>query len=324
MKRVLTSNFKGFIEGLIVEKRTLGRKYIGSANVLYRFDAFCAEGYPGETVLTQEIAMNWTLLMPGEQMSGLHNRATAIRQLAKYIWRHGIEAYILPDGFTGKVSRHTPHIYSMQELSVLFHVMDHLKPCDQYPFHHFVVPVFYRLIYTCGLRPGEALTIKASDVNLKTGEILIREAKGNKDRIVVLSTDMLVLCRRYYTEMRMHYPRAEVFFPNYLGKAYSVPWMEKTFAKMLIKAGLETSGPNQTRPRLYDLRHTFATECLFRFASEGKDLSVWLVYLSSYMGHLDYDSTAYYMHLTPAYSPAKRVGSDVFNEIVPEVRHEVY
>ena len=67
----------------------------------------------------------------------------------------------------------------------------------------------------------------------------------------------------------------------------------------------------------YELYHV-------EFVKEGKDLSVWLHYLSSYMGHLDYDSTAYYIHLVPAYFPVNNKGSVIFNQIVPEVRHEVY
>lgn len=321
MSRVFVSNFKYFIEGLIAEKRALGLKYVRNESELRRIDAFCAKEYPDETVLNQKIVMDWVSLQPDERMGKLHKRATAIRQLAKYIWRQGIEAYILPDGFTGKMARYNPHIYTKQELSSLFHVMDHCKPCKHYPFYHFVVPVIYRLIYTCGLRPGEALTLKAADVNLQTGEILIREAKGHKDRIVVLSFDMLELCRKYYAKMRIFYPHAEVFFPNYLGKAYSVPWIEKTFVKMWKRTGIKANGP---RTRIYDLRHTFATECLYRFVNEGKDLNAWLPYLSLYMGHLNYDSTAYYIHLVPAYFPVNSKGSDVFNEIVPEVRHEVY
>ena len=317
------SNFQHFIEGLVSEKRTLGQTYFRNESELHRFDAYCAKNYPEETVLTQEIVMNWALLRPDESLGTLHRRASAIRQLAKYMWRHGIEAYVLPDGFTGKRQRYNPHIYTKSELSLLFHAMDYCKPCKQYPFYHFVVPVIYRLIYTCGLRPGEALTLKAVDVNLQTGEILIREAKGHKDRIVVLSFDMLELCRKYYFKMRLFYPHAEFFFPNYLGKAYSVPWIEKTFAKMWKRTGI-TTYENGPTPRIYDLRHTFATECLYRFVSEGKDLNAWLPYLSSYMGHLNYDSTAYYMHLVPAYFPIHSKGSEVFNKIVPEVRHEVY
>lgn len=321
MSYELKSNFKHFIEGLIVEKRTLSLRYIATEKILRRFDAFCADEYPEETTLTQEMALNWALLRPGESVGNLDSRTIAMRQLAKYIRRRGHEAYILPEGFTGKRDKYTPHIYNKSELSALFHVMDHVEPRYQGFFYPYIVPVIYRLIYTCGLRPIEALILNAADVNLQTGEILIREAKGNRDRIVVLSFDMLELCKKYYVKMRVHFPHTEVFFPNCRGEAYSRVWLAKIFTKMWTKTGIKTIG---TQPKLYNLRHTFATECLFRFINEGKDLNVWLHYLSAYMGHKDYDSTAYYMHLVAGYFPVERKGSDVFNEIIPEVRYEVY
>ena len=310
------SNFGEALNGLVAEKHALGIKYESYQAKLIQFDSFCSNEYPEETVLNQELVLNWVTLWPNETFANLKKRATVVRQLAKYLWRHGIPSFVLPEGFVGKSPRYNPHIFTKAELSSLFHVMDHCKPCKQYPFYHYVVPVIFRMIYTCGLRPGEALSLKTTDVNLRTGEILIREAKGHKDRIVVLSLDMLGLCRKYFDRRQLYYPQSDVFFPNYLGKAYSAPWIEKTFEKMWRKTGIKTCG---SMPRIYDLRHTFATECLCRFSRQGKDLNAWLPYLSAYMGHLSYDSTAYYLHLVPAYYLDTSKGSSVFNNIVPEV-----
>ena len=53
------------------------------------------------------------------------------------------------------------------------------------------------------------------------------------------------------------------------------------------------------QPRLYDLRHTFATHRLHQWVKEGKDVNACLAYLSEYMGHSNLESTAYYIHLLP-------------------------
>lgn len=55
----------------------------------------------------------------------------------------------------------------------------------------------------------------------------------------------------------------------------------------------------EVRPRLYDLRHTFATHRLYQWVKEGKDINACLAYLSGYMGHSNLESTAYYIHLLP-------------------------
>ena len=59
------------------------------------------------------------------------------------------------------------------------------------------------------------------------------------------------------------------------------------------------SGYGEIRPRLYDLRHTFATHRLYQWVKEGKDINACLAYLSEYMGHSNLESTAYYIHLLP-------------------------
>ncbi len=241
MNHVFTSNFSGALRGLIDEKHALGVQYDSYDPILSQFDKFCVDKYPEETSLTQEMVLNWVTLLPGESFGHLKKRATVARQLAKYIWRHGGTAYILPDGYVGKDARYNPHIFTREELAALFHVMDHCKPCKQYPFYHYVVPVMFRMIYTCGLRPSEARLLTTLDVDLQCGKILIREAKGHKDRVVVLSADMLELCRKYMVKRQLYYPDSEMFFPNYMGRAYSDVWMEKTFRKMWDRTGINTN-----------------------------------------------------------------------------------
>ena len=78
---------------------------------------------------------------------------------------------------------------------------------------------------------------------------------------------------------------------------YSMEWIIPTFRKFLQTAGI--SGYGEIRPRLYDLRHTFATHRLYQWVKEGKDINACLAYLSGYMGHSNLESTAYYIHLLP-------------------------
>ncbi len=63
------------------------------------------------------------------------------------------------------------------------------------PARHLVIPVFFRVLYCCGLRSSEARLLKVEDVDLETGKLTIRQSKGNKDRNVMMSEDVLDLCR---------------------------------------------------------------------------------------------------------------------------------
>jgi len=96
------------------------------------------------------------------------------------------------------------------------------------------------------------------------------------------------------------HPERRYFFqsPSVRGDGmYSMEWIIPTFRKFLQTAGI--SGYGEIRPRLYDLRHTFATHRLYQWVKEGKDINACLAYLSEYMGHSNLESTAYYIHLLP-------------------------
>lgn len=205
-------------------------------------------------------------------------------------------------GYSGKKSVLIAprYIYSKEDLSKLFKEIDSLQPSLRAPTKHLVVSVIFRLIYCCGLRPVEARRLRREDVNLFDGTVNILESKGHKDRIVVLSEDMLELCRNYDLRVEKIYPHRKYFFqsPSVRGDGmYSMEWIIPTFRRFLQTAGI--SGCGEIRPRLYDLRHTFATHRLYQWVKEGKDINACLAYLSEYMGHSNLESTAYYIHLLP-------------------------
>lgn len=113
MKLKFESPFAPYIEGLIKQKQALGFTYQGSSRLLYSFDGFCKSNYPNETTLTKELVEAWATKRDGEHVNGLTRRITPIRQLAKYMIRSGIAAYILPDGIPGKQIKYVPYIISI-------------------------------------------------------------------------------------------------------------------------------------------------------------------------------------------------------------------
>ena len=300
MRYTFTGAFAPHICGLIEKKQALGYDYHGSACILQTFDKFCREQFPNETCLTAELAMKWAEKSKTEQNLSRLNRVSVIRELAKYMNSVGEQAYLLPLQLTKKTGRHIPYIYSKEDLSKLFKEIDSLQPSLRAPTKHLVVSVIFRMIYCCGLRPIEARRLRREDVNLFDGTVNILESKGHKDRIVVLSEDMLELCRNYDQCVETIYPDRKFFFPSPSVRGdgmYSMEWIIPTFRKFLQTAGI--SGYGEIRPRLYDLRHTFATHRLHQWVKEGKDVNACLAYLSEYMGHSNLESTAYYIHLLP-------------------------
>ncbi len=297
VNRTYISNFGKHIEEFIVQKQALGYPYEESKRILENFDRFCLEKFPTEHILTKEIGLTFAVRKDTEGAGGFRNRMMPVREFAKYLRRIGIEAYIIPIDLTKKPARYVPHIYSKEELRIFFDTIDQIPVKKNFPVRHLVIPTYFRLVYCCGLRPSEARKLRTEQVDLLGGKLIILESKGHKDRVVPLSEDVLKLCRNYHIKVCKIMPNREFFFPDSNGKMYTKKWAEKTFRVQWAKTGIVRSGTNP--PRIYDFRHTFATHRLYLWMKEGKDLSAYLPYLSSYMGHAQLSDTSYYLHLVP-------------------------
>ena len=240
----------------------------------------------------------WLERHPGESIGYFHSRAGYARGLGKYLASMGIPAFILPEKFTSGRSCFLPYIFTDSELKALFHVID-VQGGKENSLQPFLLSTVFRLIYTCGLRPNEGRMLKRESVNLATGEILITETKGHKERIVVMSDDMTELAASYARLRDAAYPDSPYFFPDRNGNSYSSPWMQNKF-KAFFAAANPGVDPDMLPPvRIYDLRHRFASAALGRWLDNGENLFNRLPYLRAYMGHKELSATVYYIHLLP-------------------------
>jgi integrase len=324
MKRNFASFFAKHIADFIQQKRTFGYKYEETEYTLYVFDKFCVEHFPTAVDLNQELALKWTEKRDCEKVRYQLNRITGIRQFALYMNSIGIAAYVIPFDIHQKcdqTQRSLPYIYSKEELAAIFHSADTLEPVISSPAMHLVLPVMLRLIYSCGLRPAEARNLCVEDVDLNSGSIRILESKGHKDRVVVMTEDMRELARKYDAKISRIYSQRTYFFANNKVRnngMYSMPWSDNIFRKILAKAGI--SKENGNNPRLYDLRHTFATHRIYEWLQNGDDINACMMYLSEFMGHAHPSGTAYYIHLVPEFYPQMtRLGLESSANIIPEV-----
>jgi integrase len=216
--------------------------------------------------------------------------------------RIGVDAYLIPTGIPGKQIRYVPHIYTDQELQAFFGEIDRcaVSPYSP-PARHLIIPVLFRLLYCCGLRSSEARLLKVEDVDLETGQLIIRQSKGNKDRKVMLSEELLALCRIYHAKVSRIFHGRAAFFPNQWGKHYNGQMIDYWFHLFWDKTGIANISGNP--PRVHDFRHSFAVKRLNLWVQEGKDLNAYLPYLSMYLGHAHLTETDYYLHFVPEFFP---------------------
>lgn len=317
MKDSFKSCFAQQMEDFIQYKKALGYARSSYEKFLAIFDRFCLGAFPEEKSLTQQLVMQWVCLRPSETANGVKRRMVAIREFGKYLNAIGIEAYVLPPEMIGPFKPFFPYLFSDEELTAFFEAADSMAPHKLSPYREYTVPVLFRLLYCCGLRPHEVRLIRCSDVNLETGSIYISDTKVHKDRIVVMSPDMQSLCRKYDARMRSIQRNREYFFSSPQGDSYSVNWVQRQFRNCWIKAG---NFRGAAMPRVYDCRHNYATRTLMKWLDEGRDLYTWLPYLSAYMGHAQFSHTAYYIHLLPErLVKTSAIDWARFSSLIPEV-----
>lgn len=322
MRCSLNSHFADRIVDFVEYKHDLGHSYKESCRLLRKFDAFCCEKFPEKTSLDREVGFAWLEMRDTEGSAGHRNRIMVLREFAKYLKTIGEEAYLIPISMTTKGPKYIPHIFTASEIAAFFYGADHFVPHEKAPARHLVVPVYYRLLYCCGLRPSEARLLRKENVDLVRGVLYIEESKGHKDRAVVVSDDLLRLLRNYLPKVISIYPDCPFFFPRYDGMgAYSKHWVMETFWLCFRMGGMtQFDGP---RPRVYDFRHTFATECICRWMREGKDVDAMLPFLSAYMGHARFEDTAYYIHMVPDfYQRTGTIDIAAYESLLPEVYDE--
>src|SRR5579863_6060753 len=117
---VYSGPFKEHIQNHIKLKQAVGYKYDTEADHLKRFDRFTCENYPGTTVLTKEIVLDWCSKKPYEAQANQSSRVSIIRQFGKYLDSIGAKAYIIPKGYYSAAKQYIPYIYSTDELSKFF------------------------------------------------------------------------------------------------------------------------------------------------------------------------------------------------------------
>ncbi len=304
------SPFQPFIEGLIREKRSLGYHYDGSPRLLYQFDQFCRHSGCTDAVVTPALVNAWIQQSPHQSLATRHNRASVVRQLALYMSRLGIPAYVLPGDALPRVPAYTPYIFSDREMAALFQQVDACRYCAEVPLRHHIMPLLFRLLYGCGLRISEALNLRRQEVDLPTGVLTVIGGKFNKDRLVPMSPDNSRRCADYVKQVHGFSDPGDYFFPAPQGQALTKGNAYKNFRRFLWQARISHGGWGKG-PRLHDLRHTFAVHCLRRWVLQGKDLAAYLPILKAYLGHDSFRDTARSLRLT----------AELYPDITAKVEH---
>jgi integrase/recombinase XerD len=289
-----------FLTSYVEFKRSLGYK-IQDTSSFRNLDRFLCDRSYGSIGLTEEILSRWCDRRANESDRTRYNRIVEVRNFAVYLNRLGYPSFVprLPKRYT---STFTPYIFSHEELGRFFASCDRLEYHASYRSLHHVLSPLFRLLYGCGLRISEALSLKCEDVDFNGGCITIHEAKNGQERRLPLSDSLKIVLERYATRYRPDAGGEEYFFVKRNGEKCSCNTIYRKFRTILFHAGIPHGGKGKG-PRVHDFRHSFSVHSLARMAESGMDLYYCLPLLSKYLGHRSLSATDPYVRLTAEMYP---------------------
>lgn len=287
---------------------------------LLDFSRYLKTRFPEETQITEEMVMKWCEKRETEQNVSYRSRISALKQYTLFLHAKGVCDFILSTDFLPRVERYTPHIFTDDELIAIFNLADSKLKSNPSGQKELIISVIFKLIYFCGLRPNEGRELLISDVNISQRTLFIHRNKTHKERLIPMVDDVAEMIFRYIERLLSINHDTTYLFPSPSKKCYSHKWLRTEFVSLWS----EVKGTNNIpRVRVYDLRHRWATATMIRFLNNGEDLFDVLPYMSAYMGHQNFEDTAYYIHLLPEkLLKSKKIDWEKLSSLIPEVKYD--
>lgn len=297
--------FAKITSAYVAERRAVGLKCERDDRVMARIAALHGELGCPEDELPRALVEAWIAKRPGESETTRLRRIGQVRGLANYMMRAGYDAYVAP-GRRGRADRGTyePHIFTDAELASLFSTAEAIAGGDP-ASRRAQAARLLRLLYSSGLRCGEACSLAKGDVDLEAGIPAIRHAKNGKGRLVPLHPSMTHMLRIFHDTAALRHPQYGghgLFWSLPEGRPMTTGFVYRFFRKALWAAGISHGGRGRG-PRVHDLRFTFACHRLRNWVREGADVNAMMPVLAAYMGHADIRCTEYYLRLTAEIYP---------------------
>jgi len=279
------------VDSYLAVRRAAGFALTTIEGYLRQFARFA--GGRGETHVVTRTAIAWATLAPSEAQRAY--RLQTVRRFARFMHAEDARHEVPPaDVFRGRRQRPTPYIFCEEELQQLLVAAGRLGPPGS--LRPQTYQTFFGLLAAPGMRVSEARAIQLPDVT--ADGLLIRATKFQKSRLLPLHATTRAALEQYLAQRRRVAGLAAHLFVTRRGGPLSRTVITQTFHQVLTAAGIPLV-PGPRRPRLIDLRHTFAVRALEASPETRDAIGRHTLALTTYMGHTCVASTYWYLESTP-------------------------
>ena len=312
-----TSFMKENIYDFIKYKKTLQKWNHGYELYLKTFENYCLNNYENTNYLTQEMVDSWCKKRENEKNKSCNSRIGVIISFLKYSNSRNITDLKIPSRLKSEKYSYIPHTFTEEELTNFFYACDNIEVTNNSIMEknkRLTIPVFFRLLYSTGMRTTEVRLLKTDDIDLENGIINIKKSKGYNQHYVVVNDLMRKYLVDYNTKISGLYPDRTYFFPTKNDSFHPKSWVHINFKKYWKMYNDSYAIP-------YDLRHHYAITNINNWVNKGIEFNDKLYYLSKSMGHSCIESTKYYYSLVPRMSDTFRTQiNNTFESLIPEVK----
>jgi integrase/recombinase XerD len=275
-------------------RRALGFKLVEHERLLGNLAAFLEQR--GADTLTTELAVAWAAQTRGTE-GWKAARLSVARGFAGYLRTIDPATDVPPTGlFLHRKRYAVPYLYSEPEIGRLLAAAAALRPPLRAASHSTLIG----LLVVTGMRIGEALRLDRDDVDMHAGVITIRNTKFGKSRQLPLHISTVQALVRYdrQRDRLCPKPNAPSFLVSTRGNRMDKSAVQKAFRHLCWRAGIGRP-PGSPQPRVHDLRHAFAVRTLLDWHRTGIDVQARMLWLSTYLGHVEPSDTYRYLTAAP-------------------------
>jgi integrase len=276
-------------------RRALGFKLANAGRLLGQFVDYLNEH--GVSTPTTDHALAWANLPASASGNWRAIRLSVVRGFASYL--HGLDATVeVPssDLIRRGPDRAAPYRYSDAEIGRLMAAAGELRPRLRAATYQTLIG----LLATCGLRVSEAIALDTFDLDRDEELLMIRETKFAKSRLVPLHRTTIARLAAYLTlrDQTHAHPLCPALLVSGAGTRLHHSNFSLTFARLAQQVGI-TRRSAACRPRLHDLRHSFAVATVLDWYRTGADVPAMMPSLATYLGHTDPKHTFWYLTAAP-------------------------
>ena len=275
-----TGPFAPMCEKFVAQQRAVGKKYETAARQLRQFDNFAKDFHVVNYQITDNLFKAYCQKRPTENDNSRRDRIYIMWTFAEYLNSQGITCTCIPPDKPKPVAPHMPYIFTTHELKSLFNYLDGLTE-NHFSTSSEMFPILFRILYGCGLRKSEVLSLKKEDVDAPEGTpFLYSKSMGPLSESTV----------------------------------------NRGFRDALWGIGIPYYGKDKG-PRVHDLRHTFICHNIQKWAEAAVPINSKLPILSKYVGHAHVNATHWYIRLTAeTYPHIRQICEDELGDIYSNIK----